>query len=210
VLDYLAILMTDLASLCERRLFRLTDGSLNEELPAMLVDDPEDKPGLMSGMMIAQYLAAGIVSDCKTLAHPDSVDSIPTCANQEDHVSMSMNAARHARTVVANAERVAGIELLCAFLALEGRVNQMNERLADREKARKEIADRRKKGEHHLKRQDSLFEAIDSGAVVGIKVGIGTGAAIASIRSTLHGRVGALPEWRVPKGGVADPAGQSS
>jgi histidine ammonia-lyase len=76
------------------------------------------------GYMLPQYLAAALVSDCKTLAHPDSVDSIPTCANQEDHVSMANNAGRHARQVVANIEAVVAIELLMAAQALDLRILQ--------------------------------------------------------------------------------------
>jgi histidine ammonia-lyase len=75
--------------------------------------------GLQSGLMMAQYTAASLVSDNKTLAHPDSVDSIPTGANQEDHVSMSANAARHAREIVWNTERIVAVEMLCAAQALD-------------------------------------------------------------------------------------------
>jgi histidine ammonia-lyase len=78
--------------------------------------------GMDCGYMLPQYLAAALVSDCKTLAHPDSVDSIPTCANQEDHVSMANNAGRHARQVVANIETVVGTELVMAAQALELRL----------------------------------------------------------------------------------------
>jgi histidine ammonia-lyase len=74
---------------------------------------------LNSGLMLTQYTAASLVSDCKTLAHPDSVDSIPSSANKEDHVSMSLNAARHAREIVENIEAVVAIELLCAAQALD-------------------------------------------------------------------------------------------
>jgi hypothetical protein len=75
--------------------------------------------------MITQYLAAGLVSDCKTLAHPDSVDSIPTSGNQEDHVSMSMNAARHARKIVENVGYIVAIELFCGYIALNWRINDI-------------------------------------------------------------------------------------
>jgi histidine ammonia-lyase len=74
--------------------------------------------------MLPQYLAAALVSDCKTLAHPDSVDSIPTCANQEDHVSMANNAGRHARQVVSNIETVVATELVMAAQALELRLRK--------------------------------------------------------------------------------------
>ena len=86
----------------------------------MLIDS--EQTGMDCGYMLPQYLAAALVSDCKTLAHPDSVDSIPTCANQEDHVSMANNAGRHARQIVANIESVVGIELLMAAQALELRM----------------------------------------------------------------------------------------
>lgn len=118
--DFLAIAVTEIGSIAERRLFRLDDGTLNRGLPDMLV--ASEQVGMDCGYMLPQYLAAALVSDCKTLSHPDSVDSIPTCANQEDHVSMANNAGRHARQVVANIEAVIGIELLMAAQALELRV----------------------------------------------------------------------------------------
>lgn len=89
--------------------------TLNRELPDMLIAAEEVR--IDCEYMLPQYLAAGLVSDCKTLVHPDSADSIPTCANQEDHVSMGMNAARHARQVVINAETVVAIEVLMATQA---------------------------------------------------------------------------------------------
>jgi histidine ammonia-lyase len=130
-MDFLAIIITDLGSLSERMIFRLMDPGLSLGLPACLVEDEISKPGLTSGVMLAQYLAASLVSDCKTLAHPDSVDSIPTSANQEDHVSMSMNAARHARQVVENINHVVAIELLCGYLALKWRVANLERNLGD-------------------------------------------------------------------------------
>jgi histidine ammonia-lyase len=118
--DFLAIAITELGSIAERRLFRMNESSLSRNLPDMLVDSKE--VGLDCGFMIPQYVAAALVSECKTLSHPDSVDSIPTCGNQEDHVSMSMNASLHARRVVTNIETVVGIELLMAAQALDLRV----------------------------------------------------------------------------------------
>jgi histidine ammonia-lyase len=118
--DFVAIAVTEVGSIAERRLFRLDDGTLNRGLPDMLVASTD--VGMDCGYMLPQYLAAALVSDCKTLAHPDSVDSIPTCANQEDHVSMANNAGRHARQVVANIEHVVGIELVMAAQALELRL----------------------------------------------------------------------------------------
>jgi histidine ammonia-lyase len=116
-MDVLGIAAAEIGSISERRSFRLLDRTLNVGLPSMLVEDS----GLNSGLMMAQYTAAALVSDNKTLAHPDSVDSIPTSANQEDHVSMSMNAARHAREIVKNVEQIVGIEMLCAAQALDFR-----------------------------------------------------------------------------------------
>lgn len=118
--DFTAIAVTEVGSIAERRLFRLDDGTLNRGLPDMLVASTD--VGMDCGYMLPQYLAAALVSDCKTLAHPDSVDSIPTCANQEDHVSMANNAGRHARQVVANIQHVVGIELVMAAQALELRL----------------------------------------------------------------------------------------
>lgn len=118
--DFLSIAATEIGNITERRIFRLDDGALNRGLPDMLVDS--EMVGLDCGFMLPQYLAATLVSDCKTLAHPDSVDSIPTSANQEDHVSMANNAGRHLRQIVANVEVVVGVELLMAVQALELRV----------------------------------------------------------------------------------------
>lgn len=120
--DFLSIVVTEIGNITERRIFRLDDGTLNRGLPDMLV--ASEQVGMDCGYMLPQYLSAALVSDCKTLAHPDSVDSIPTCANQEDHVSMANNAGRHARQIVTNIEVVVGIELLMATQALDLRVLQ--------------------------------------------------------------------------------------
>jgi histidine ammonia-lyase len=114
VLDYAAIAATDLASISERRIEKLVNPALSE-LPAFLVREG----GLNSGLMMAQVTAAALVSECKVLAHPASVDSIPTSAAKEDHVSMSPIAARKLAQIVANLERVLAIELLAAFQAME-------------------------------------------------------------------------------------------
>jgi histidine ammonia-lyase len=114
-LDALAAALVPLASIAERRLYRLLDPARNNGLPAFLVPEP----GLNSGFMLAQYTAASLVSECKSLAHPASVDSISSSAGQEDHVSMGMTAARHAREVAANAEVVIAIEALVAAQALD-------------------------------------------------------------------------------------------
>jgi histidine ammonia-lyase len=114
-LDALAAALVPLASVAERRLFRLLDPVRNNDLPAFLVRGS----GLNSGFMLVQYTAASIVSECKTLAHPASVDTIDSSAGQEDHVSMGMTAARHAREIVANAEVVIALEALVAAQALD-------------------------------------------------------------------------------------------
>ena len=122
VADFTAIAVTEVGSIAERRLFRLDDGTLSRGLPDMLIDSAD--VGMDCGYMLPQYVAAALVSDCKTLAHPDSVDSIPTCANQEDHVSMAANAGRHARQIIENVTQVIGIELAMAAQALELRLAQ--------------------------------------------------------------------------------------
>ena len=114
VLDYAAIAAADLASISERRIEKLVNPALSD-LPAFLVREG----GLNSGLMMAQVTAAALVSECKVLAHPASVDSIPTSAAKEDHVSMSPIAARKFAQVVANLERVLAIELMAAFQAME-------------------------------------------------------------------------------------------
>ena len=114
-MDLLATATVGMASISERRLYRLLDPALSNGLPPFLV--PES--GLNSGFMLVQYTAASLVSESKSLAHPASVDSIPSSAGQEDHVSMGMTAARHAREVVANAEVVIALEALGAAQALD-------------------------------------------------------------------------------------------
>jgi histidine ammonia-lyase len=113
-LDFMAMAVAELANIAERRIERLVNPMLSG-LPAFLVRDG----GLNSGFMIAQYTAAALVSENKVLAHPACVDSIPTSANKEDHVSMGTIAARKCRQIVANAENVVAIELLCAAQALD-------------------------------------------------------------------------------------------
>jgi len=113
-LDFLGIAVAEIANISERRIERLVNHQLND-LPAFLVGK---EGGVNSGFMIAQYCAASLVSENKVLAHPASVDSIPSSANQEDHVSMGTIAARKARTIVANAASVLGIEYLAAAQAV--------------------------------------------------------------------------------------------
>jgi histidine ammonia-lyase len=115
-IDYAKIAITELASISERRSARLVDAHLSG-LPAFLTDEP----GLRSGLMIAQYAAAALVNELQTLSHPASVDSIPTSANQEDHVSMGATGALHLREVVDRAETVLAIEALLAAQGLDFR-----------------------------------------------------------------------------------------
>jgi histidine ammonia-lyase len=114
-LDTLAMAVSELANISERRVERLVNPSLSEGLPPFLTVDG----GLNSGFMIPQYVAAALVSENKALCHPASVDSIPTSAGQEDHVSMGNAAGLKAWQVLANAERVLAIELLAGAQAIE-------------------------------------------------------------------------------------------
>ena len=134
--------VSELASISERRLERLVNPSLSEGLPPFLTLEG----GLNSGFMITQYVAAALVSENKSLCHPASVDSIPTSAGQEDHVSMGNAAGLEALQVLANAERALAIELLAGAQAIEflaplepgpgvrathGAVRKLSERLRD-------------------------------------------------------------------------------
>lgn len=115
-MDLLKIAMAELANISERRIEQLINPSLND-LPAFL----SPQPGLQSGAMILQYCAASLVSENKTLAHPASVDSIPSSANQEDHVSMGTIASRHAYQIIQNVRQVLAIELICGLQAVDFR-----------------------------------------------------------------------------------------
>ena len=116
-LDLLAIVLTNLATISERRIDRLVHPDFNQGLPAFL----SHEPGVHSGFMMAQVTAAALASECKVLSHPASVDTIPTDGNREDVVPMSMGAAWKARRVVANVQRVLAIELMCAAQAIDYR-----------------------------------------------------------------------------------------
>jgi histidine ammonia-lyase len=120
-MDFLGIALAELADIAERRVERLVNPSLSNGLAAFLAP----KGGLNSGFMIAQYVAASLVSENKVLAHPASVDSIPSSANQEDHVSMGTIAARKARSILENAQATVAIEYLAACQALDLRAAAM-------------------------------------------------------------------------------------
>jgi len=141
-LDALALAVSELASISERRVERLVNPSLSEGLPPFLTLEG----GLNSGFMIPQYVAAALVSENKSLCHPASVDSIPTSAGQEDHVSMGNASGLKALQVLANSERALAIELLAGAQAIEflaplepgpgvrathGAVRELSERLRD-------------------------------------------------------------------------------
>jgi len=113
-MDFLGLAAAELGNISERRTAKLLDRVHNCGLPAFLAGDG----GVESGLMIEQYTAAALVSENKVLIHPASGDSIPTSANQEDHVSMGTIAARQTRQIIRNVERVLAIELHCAFEAL--------------------------------------------------------------------------------------------
>ena len=117
--DFLGIALAELANISERRLERLVNPSLSG-LPAFLVE----QGGLNSGFMIVQYSAASLVSENKILAHPASVDSIPSSANKEDHVSMGTIAARKSREIMMNVRRVLAMEIMCACQGIDLRGNK--------------------------------------------------------------------------------------
>jgi histidine ammonia-lyase len=112
--DFIAIGLSELASISERRIERLLNPDYGS-LPPFLADEP----GLNSGFMIAQVVAAALVSENKVFSHPASVDSIPTSGNKEDHVAMAMGAALKLKQIVANLEKILAIEFLCAAQGLD-------------------------------------------------------------------------------------------
>jgi histidine ammonia-lyase len=116
-LDVLAIAITNLATIAERRIDRLVHPDLNQGLPPFLTKDA----GVCSGFMMAQVTAAALASECKVLSHPASVDTIPTDGSKEDVVPMAMTAAWKLRRVVRNVQHVIGIELMCASQGIEYR-----------------------------------------------------------------------------------------
>lgn len=118
--DYLGIAIAELASISERRIERMVNPNLSNGLPPFLTKSS----GLNSGFMIVQYTAASLVSENKVLAHPASVDSIPSSANQEDHVSMGSISARKAKSILENARQVIAMEILTACQAIDFRIKR--------------------------------------------------------------------------------------
>jgi histidine ammonia-lyase len=127
-MDFLGIAMCELGAISERRIFRLIDGSLNAGLPPMLVGSPE-KAGINSGLMMLQYTAASLVLENQTLATPDSVHSLPTSSNQEDHNANSMTAARHANMIIENVTHILATELFTAIRAVHLRIENQTVKL---------------------------------------------------------------------------------
>ncbi len=128
VYDYAAVALTDLMSISERRIDRLVNPDLNEGLPPFL----SSHPGTSSGYMIAQVCAASLLSEAKILAHPASIDNVPTSGGKEDHVSMGMTSALKLRRIVSLAEQVISIELLAAAEGLDYRAPLRSSNLIER------------------------------------------------------------------------------
>ena len=114
-LDYLALAVSEIGNMSERRIDRMLNNASNKVLPAFLTE----KGGLNSGLMIAQYTAAALVTENKVLSHPASVDSIPTSANQEDHVSMGSISAVKIHKIIENLENILSVEMMCAYNAVK-------------------------------------------------------------------------------------------
>jgi len=118
--DFLSIVLCEVGSISDRRIFRLSDKNLNNGLPSFLTVNR----GLENGLMLAQYTASALASENKSLAHPASIDSIPTCENQEDHVSMAPIAARKARQILENVQKIIAIEFIYAAQAIDLRLKR--------------------------------------------------------------------------------------
>jgi histidine ammonia-lyase len=127
-MDFLGIAMAEIGAVSERRIFRLTDGKLNEGLPPMLVGS-QDVAGLNSGVMIPQYTAASLVLENQTLSTPDSVHSLPTSAEQEDHNANATTAARHCVQIISNVQHILSIEAFVSSRATDLRLNKTSGKL---------------------------------------------------------------------------------
>ena len=159
-LDYAAIALTDLVSIGERRIDRLVNPDLNEGLPPFL----SSQPGLSSGYMIAQVSAAALLSECRVLAHPASIDSVPTSGGKEDHVSMGMTAALKLRQIVQNAERVLAIEMLASAEALDYRAPLRSSEPIERARRRLRGLVKRLEGDRSLADDiERVAQAIEDG-----------------------------------------------
>ncbi len=162
-MDTLAILASEIASISERRTERLVNPALSNGLPAFLIKNG----GINDGFMIPQYVSAALVSENKVLAHPASVDSIPTSANQEDHVSMGTIAARKARTIVDHGMHVVSIELYCAAQAMDfGDPSNMSEGTKEAYDALRERVDYIENDVIMYYDMDKSFELLESGELL--------------------------------------------
>jgi histidine ammonia-lyase len=190
--DFLAIALAELANISERRTQMLLDGNHNRGLPTNLVP----KGGVNSGFMIAQYAAAGIVSENKVLCHPASVDSIPTSSNSEDHNSMSTIAARKLRTVLGNTQAVLAMELMASAQAIEWAAALVSGHAAaaaapdaksvgwlQRSRDRKQDDDTRR--QNFIEWVGTNETANARVAEIADLIGVGTGAAYRAIRSVV-------------------------
>lgn len=123
VMDYLKLAVAEIGNITERQINKMVDSTTNDALPSFLVNGS----GLVSGLMIPQYAAASIVSENKVLVHPASADSIPTCENTEDHVSMGTIAARQALQITENVENITAIAIYTGFYAISQRMQQFEQ-----------------------------------------------------------------------------------
>jgi histidine ammonia-lyase len=180
--DFLAIALSELANISERRTQLLLDKNHNRNLPANLVP----KRGVNSGLMLSQYLQANLVSENKVLAHPASVDSIPTSANTEDHNAMASIAARKLRTVLSNCQTVLAVNLMVVAQAIDWRAGMNVSPNAPTTKANEigAVADKLEAAEREYEQfvaatRDERRDAIAS------RLGVGSRAAYLQVRSVV-------------------------
>ena len=162
--DTLRLTLADMGSISERRTFRLLSPTLNGRLPEFLTRDA----GTSSGYMVVQYTAAALVAELRALAHPVSVDSIPTSDNQEDHVSMGMTAALMALEAVDRLERVVAIELLCACQALDCDPGEPGELVAGLHRVVRERVQTLEADRPPARDLDALLPVISDGIAAGL------------------------------------------
>jgi histidine ammonia-lyase len=179
--DFLAIAVSELANIAERRTQLLLDKNHNRNLPANLIP----KRGVNSGLMLSQYCAAGLVSENKVLAHPASVDSIPTSANSEDHNAMASVAARKLRTVVSNAQAVLAINLMAAAQAIDWRIGMNISPSAPvlTRNAIGDVIDKLEAAEEEARSFNDAMRDDRRDAAVAAKLGAGTREAYRAIRA---------------------------
>jgi histidine ammonia-lyase len=204
--DYLGIAVAELADVSERRTQMLLDSHHNRNLPPNLVA----LPGLNCGLMIAQYAAASLVSENKVLAHPASVDSIPTSANTEDHVSMANLAGRKALQILANAQAVVAIELMTAAQAVDWRVGMRISPVAGHAGPAQTAGSWREVWDAHRGVRDEFAAAGTNGVLARVpgQLGDGTAAVYEMVRASIRPLVDDRPldadirsAWRLVRSG---------